>query len=354
MSPVVQFLARNPEHVLTAERSRSILPGRRCSPVRTHTLCAISGVNRASGGWPISGSVLPDAFVRHEAEERRLLELHHESLSQRFVEHRIARGVGELGKHDRVLVGQRRGPAAVDRTGDCRGNDDSGADRQPSDATLREQGPPYRRCVPARRAADCAIALQPLEVRANLAGVLIAKLSILLQALADDARQFRGSAGIQPSHRHRRAIQNAVEDRPRAVTVKRRRAGRHFVQHDAEREQVGAGIHVLRPHLLGRHVRDRSQRTSRTRQVGRAPSRSPRCRHRRQPDGPWPVRNRESSRGRGGDEQIRRLDVAVDDPSGVRCLERVGDLDRQRQQPIDLERAPRDADASASSRRGTP
>ena len=44
-----------------------------------------------------------------------------------------------------------------------------------------------------------------------------------------------------------------------------------------------------------------------------------------------------------GDEQIRRLDVAVDDPGGVRGLERVGDLDRERQQQIGLERAPGDA-----------
>jgi hypothetical protein len=44
-----------------------------------------------------------------------------------------------------------------------------------------------------------------------------------------------------------------------------------------------------------------------------------------------------------GDEQIGRLDVAVDDPGGVRSLERVGDFDRERQQQIDLERAPGDA-----------
>jgi hypothetical protein len=38
--------------------------------------------------------------------------------------------------------------------------------------------------------------------------------------------------------------------------------------------------------------------------------------------------------GAAGDEQIRRLDVAVNDAGGVR-LERIGDLDCQRQQPID-------------------
>ena len=46
-----------------------------------------------------------------------------------------------------------------------------------------------------------------------------------------------------------------------------------------------------------------------------------------------------------GDEQIRRLDVAVNDPGGVRRLERVGDLDRERQQQIDLERPSSRADA---------
>ena len=75
----------------------------------------MSGVSRASGGWFISASVSPDALVRDQAEERRLLELHRESLSQRVVEHRIAGRVGEIGEHDRVLVGQRRGTAAVDQ-----------------------------------------------------------------------------------------------------------------------------------------------------------------------------------------------------------------------------------------------
>ena len=44
-----------------------------------------------------------------------------------------------------------------------------------------------------------------------------------------------------------------------------------------------------------------------------------------------------------GDEQIRRLDIAVDDPGGMRRFERVGDLDRQWQQLIEIERAPGDA-----------
>jgi hypothetical protein len=41
-----------------------------------------------------------------------------------------------------------------------------------------------------------------------------------------------------------------------------------------------------------------------------------------------------------GDEQIRRLDIAVNDPGVVRRLERVGDLDRHCQQQVDIERVP--------------
>ena len=82
----------------------------------------------------------PDAFVGDEAEERRLLELHRESLSERLVEHRVARRVGELGEHDRVLVGERRRTAAIDHARDRGGDDDCGrADREPPRAATPEQ-----------------------------------------------------------------------------------------------------------------------------------------------------------------------------------------------------------------------
>ena len=50
----------------------------------------------------------PDALLRDQAEERRLLELDRESLSQRLVEHGIAGRIGEIAEHDRVLVGELR------------------------------------------------------------------------------------------------------------------------------------------------------------------------------------------------------------------------------------------------------
>ena len=57
-----------------------------------------------------------DPFVGDEAEERRLLQLHRQSLPQRLVEHRIACLVGEIGEDDRVLVGEFRGAVEVEDT----------------------------------------------------------------------------------------------------------------------------------------------------------------------------------------------------------------------------------------------
>jgi hypothetical protein len=56
----------------------------------------------------------PHAVVGDQVEERRLPELYRESLPQRLVEHRIAGRVVELGEHERVPVGQRRGAADGD------------------------------------------------------------------------------------------------------------------------------------------------------------------------------------------------------------------------------------------------
>ena len=47
---------------------------------------------------------------------------------------------------------------------------------------------------------------------------------------------------------------------PEVSPRKGRRAGRHFVEHRAEGEQVGAGVEFFAAHLLRRHVGDRAER----------------------------------------------------------------------------------------------
>ena len=107
MSPVVQCLARRPRTYW--------LPSVAIDPSRTggaagpdaHALRNVGSQSRIRR-LVHQRQRAADAFVGDEAEERRLLKLHRQSLSQRIVEHWVAGRVGELGEDDRVLVGQRR------------------------------------------------------------------------------------------------------------------------------------------------------------------------------------------------------------------------------------------------------
>ena len=52
------------------------------------------------------GQRLRHALIGEQVQKRRLLQLRRQPLPQRAVEHRIARGVREIGEHDGVFLGQ--------------------------------------------------------------------------------------------------------------------------------------------------------------------------------------------------------------------------------------------------------
>ena len=135
------------------------------------------------------------------------------------------------------------------------------------------------------------------------------------------------SAGVR---RQRVPIRLARDDRRQRVghrlSVERARAGEHFIQDDAERPDVGATVDALSARLLGGHV-------------GRCPEDHPHLRHGRRGDrgsclridGPRFQRLRESEiehlHGAARPHfDVRRLEIAMDDPDFVGGLERVGDL----------------------------
>ena len=96
-----------PEDVLTAKCRNRSLQDRRAARPNAHHPRNVGGqscIRRLVHQWQRP----PDAFVGDEAQERRLLKLHRESLSERIVEHRVAGRVGELSEHDAVRVGERR------------------------------------------------------------------------------------------------------------------------------------------------------------------------------------------------------------------------------------------------------
>ena len=55
-----------------------------------------------------------------------------------------------------------------------------------------------------------------------------------------------------------------------------------------------------------------------------------------------------------GDKNVGRLDVAMDDALGMRRVERIGNLDRQRQQRVQFHGTPGDHVLQASRHRDTP
>ena len=113
-------------------------------------------------------------------------------------------------------------------------------------------------------------------------------------------------------------------------------ACRHLVEDGAEREEVGAGVERFAANLFGRHVRQRAQHRARDRSSapGSVLPSSP-----ADPAAAWPARNRAAWPDRVGDEDVGRLDVAVDDPLGVGGFERIGELHAKFEDSIRGQRA---------------
>ena len=108
------------------------------------------------------------------------------------------------------------------------------------------------------------IALQPLEIGADLGCVLVPKVAILLETFVDDSFQLERHVGIEAHRGNRRAIENPVCNDAGTVAAEWQRPGCHLVEHDTEREHIGAPVQVLRANLFRRHVRRRAEGAART------------------------------------------------------------------------------------------
>ena len=112
---------------------------------------------------------------------------------------------------------------------------------------------------------------------------------------------------------------HARDDRLRARPGERRLAGEHLVQHRAERVDVAARVdRALAHRLLGAHVLRRAEREARLRHALRRRRCCTRERDAEVGDERVPVLQ----------QDVLRLDVAMDDAVPVRVVERVGDLAR--------------------------
>ncbi len=166
-----------------------------------------------------------------------------------------------------------------------------------------------------------------LEQVGHLAGGLEPVGRILGVQPLDDLGEPLGGLRVQLADRRGVAVADAADDLDGRLAAERRAAGRHRVEHAPQAEQVRAAVERLAPGLLRGHVR---------RRAGQGAV----LRHPRVVDG--------ARQAEIGDlhpcqlvleHDVRRLDVAVDQPLRVGRGQARGDLHPDAQQLLQLERA---------------
>ena len=173
-------------------------------------------------------------------------------------------------------------------------------------------------------------AAQRLDRERQVAGRLEALVGALLEAVPEHALE-PGAGPSRAAARGETVEGVLLEDRRhrlgRRLPLEGALPGRHLEQHRAEREDVGALVHDLAAHLLGRHVDDGPRNGARRGVVdlgGRGGVAAERARLGlpREPE----VEHLDAPVGR--QEQVLGLEVAVDDPLLVRRRESMRDLRR--------------------------
>jgi hypothetical protein len=161
----------------------------------------------------------------------------------------------------------------------------------------------------------------------------VALLGRLGEQAVDHDLELGRQARVELAHPARLAVQDAVEHGARGRAGEGTLARHHLVEHRAEREEIGARVDRLAERLLRRHVGDGAERHARARQLGRLVGPAVGVVGRRERRlvlgelGEPEVEHLELARG--AHEQVRRLDVAMNDAALMRRVERAGHLHRQ-------------------------
>ena len=81
-----------------------------------------------------------------------------------------------------------------------------------------------------------------MQIGANVRGILVAQVAVFLESLVDSLFELRGKIGIQLRGRRGGAVKDAMGDDVRTLATEGQDAGGHFIKHNTEGEQIGAGI----------------------------------------------------------------------------------------------------------------
>src|SRR5260370_18329936 len=109
-------------------------------------------------------------------------------------------------------------------------------------------------------AAGIGVALEALQVRAEVGRVLVAKVTVLFEGLVDDVFEAGRQIWIQPHRRKRRLGKNGIEHGCGGFPSKGKLSGGHLVKHDTETEEISTGSQILAEGLFGGHVGNGAKR----------------------------------------------------------------------------------------------
>ena len=159
---------------------------------------------------------------------------------------------------------------------------------------------------------------------------------VLGEAAQDRRGDVLGQLGVRRARARRVVARDGDEQVHLGRAAERWPPGRHLVEHDAEREEIGALIELLAARLLGRHVRRRAHARAVLRELH--------------------LRLRLTAHGRGGvlelreaeiddlrralgrDEDVLGLEIAVHDALVVRLRERERDAARDGEEALERQR----------------
>ena len=99
---------------------------------------------------------------------------------------------------------------------------------------------------------------QLLELVADVERRLEAPRALFAHAVLDDALELTGNGRVEIRHRDGLGVHDGHDQVRRALRLEGALAGRHLVEHLAQREDVRAGVDGLALELLRRHVGERS------------------------------------------------------------------------------------------------
>ena len=202
---------------------------------------------------------------------------------------------------------------------------------QPQTASPRRRGRAWR----ARRRVAIApfrIPLQPLQVGAQIGRLCVAQRPIFFERLQNDLVEPGRQLGTQRRGRRWLLMKDRRRDDRRGRAGKGRTPGGHLEEDEPEREEIGARVDLVAAQLLRRHVGERADGRpfgGQHRPCGVRLGDGVRASDRRRRLGDAEV---EQLRAPCGQEDVRRFDVAMDDPGAVRGSERVGERKRRLEQ----------------------